>query len=50
MVGFVKVGLEVMMKVLKYNRILRELDISFNWILVEGVVFLVNGLRENDVF
>lgn len=49
MAGLAKAGSEAMMKALKHNRTLRELDISFNRIPVEGAAFLANGLKENDV-
>lgn len=49
MAGLAKAGSEAMMKALKHNRTLRDLDISFNRIPVEGAAFLANGLKENDV-
>lgn len=49
MAGLAKAGSEAMMKALKQNRTLKELDICFNRIPVEGAVFLAKGLKENDV-
>lgn len=49
MAGLAKAGSEAMMKALKHNRTLKELDISFNRIPVEGATFLASGLKENDV-
>ena len=49
MAGLDKAGADAMMKVLKKNRTLLELDIRFNRIRLDGAQQLAAGLRENDV-